>query len=372
MVKQKRATYERPGPDHLWIHMIQSILYSGVQQTSTEVQQKIAAMIVGIQKYQRCDVPPIRRRMTSVWTSGVSRLLRVPGRRTADARPVLLIPSLINGWEIFDILPHRSFARFLVASGFDVYILDWGDTAADPDVTSLDKLLRDRLAAAVGNLSEISGQNVVVMGYCMGGVLMAGAMPFMAHHITRAVYLATPWDFHVGDPQLTHLVQGWVPSVGLLLNTTPVLPNAQVQALFAMIDPDMAAQKFARFGALRANDPEFLTFIAIEDWLRSGRDLPGQLAYGCLRDWYIHNKTAQGTWSVAGTRITPDVLRCASSVVVVPQRDRLVEPQTAQALFDIIGPGHAVCMTPDIGHIGMMSSVRAEKLVWQGLVRELK
>lgn len=351
--------------------MIQSILHNGAQYNAGQVQQKIAAMIAGIQKYQACGVPPVTRRMGVVWSAGSARLLRVPGRRRPGARPVVLIPSLINGWEIFDILPHRSFARFLVGAGFDVYILDWGDVAADPDIDMLDDLLRDRLAAAVALVAEQSGQAVIMCGYCMGGVLMAGALPFLAEHLARAIYLATPWDFHAGDPYLTHLVQGWVPSVSLLLNTTRVLPNAQVQTLFAMIDPDMAAQKFARFGALRADDPEYATFIAVEDWLRSGRDLPGRMAHACLTDWYVRNKTGEGAWRVAGTRITPRVLRSVPSVVVVPQRDRLVEPQTAQALYDAIGPEHAVCLTPDMGHIGMMSSARAEKLVWERVVEEM-
>src|SRR5690606_39405828 len=40
--------------------------------------------------------------------------------------PVLLVPSLINRHYVMDLLPGKSMAEDLVASGHDVFCLDWG------------------------------------------------------------------------------------------------------------------------------------------------------------------------------------------------------------------------------------------------------
>ena len=40
--------------------------------------------------------------------------------------PVLLVPALAATAVCFDLFPNRSVVRYLLAQGFDVYLLDWG------------------------------------------------------------------------------------------------------------------------------------------------------------------------------------------------------------------------------------------------------
>ncbi len=356
--------FHRDGPDSLWLHMLQATLSMGVQHNPTVVQQKIAAMLTGIKKYQTWPTPPIHRAHRIVWQEGASRLMFVkPSADVADQPPIILVPSLINGWEILDLLPDLSFARYLAAQVGPVYILDWGDLTIDCGIQTLVDLLHGRLAAAVRAVRARHNQPVTAMGYCMGGVLVAGAMPVIGDDIDRVVYLATPWDFHAGDPLVTRLVRGWQAVLGLPLGATPHIPNSQIQALFAQVDPEMAAQKFTRFAGMTRDDPAAQIFMAVEDWLRTGHDLPGVLARQCLQDWYHDNRTAGGAWRVGDYYITPGLLAGPHSLVIAPRRDRLVEPQTARALASFIG-SRASLMSPDMGHIGLMSSPRAKDQVW--------
>jgi polyhydroxyalkanoate synthase len=361
------GAFVRPGPDHLWLHMLQSTIYHGAQQSSDVVQQKLAAMLRGIQKYQTCGMLPIDRPVDIVWEQGASRLLCLG--KDASREPILLIPSLINGWEIFDLLPdEQSFARTLGQAGHAVYILDWGDLAEENRHMTMDDLLCDRLPAAVAHLRTVHNARVMAFGYCMGGLLMAGAMPFMQGDVAGAVYLATPWDFHAGAPLMTNLVTRWIPDLEPIVKTASVVPNVHVQALFAQVDPDLAMSKYARFAGEELKSIAARRFVAVEDWLRSGRDLPGAVAMTCLNDWYVQNKTARGVWRVGGRDITPDVLRSVPSLVVAPTRDRLVEVQTAIALHAQLGEACAELLTPDLGHIGLMASERAQDGVWRDIL----
>ena len=61
-----------------------------------------------------------------VWTENKWRLLRFAPERPKYARPVLLVPSLINRWYVLDLRPGASLVEALVGAGFDVWCLDWG------------------------------------------------------------------------------------------------------------------------------------------------------------------------------------------------------------------------------------------------------
>src|SRR5690606_3753912 len=63
--------------------------------------------------------------------------------------PLLLVPALgIHAWT-FDIMPNRSMVRYLMARGFEVYLLDWGRPSASHRELRLDTYVNDWLPAAV-------------------------------------------------------------------------------------------------------------------------------------------------------------------------------------------------------------------------------
>ena len=351
--------------------MLQSAASLAAYENPEIMQQKMADMLRGIQKYQNTKIPPISRPHTVIWQQGSVRLLRLSMIEAArdgagPGRPLLLIPSLINGWEILDLLPDYSFARFLAQAGFDVYVCDWGDLRDDPEIKSIENLLRERLEPIVHLLSRLTSQPVMMAGYCMGGLLMAGVLPRVMDEVAGCAYLATPWDFHVHHPHLTKLVEKWAPQMAPFLMTSDFLPNMQIQSLFAMVDPEMAIRKFSNFCSLASGSPQEISFVATEDWLRSGRDLPRDMAVECIRDWYLSNLPGQGAWKVGEDAITPKILSGRKSIVVAPRRDKVVETASAAALYQKLGKNCSY-LEPDIGHIGMMVSPRARAEVWEPL-----
>lgn len=368
MTGPKKTPNYRAGPDSLLLHLLQATGQIAALGTDAERQEKMARMLRGIQKYQSTPIPPVERNHASVWQRGSMRLLHIaptenPGRKTKGARSIILVPSLINGWEILDLLPDQSFARHLAAQGNDVYIIDWGDLRDDPEIQSMDDLLLQRLLPAIELAAGLAGCPVALAGYCMGGLLVAGVLPHAAQFVDRALYLAMPWDFHAGTPHLTNLVRGWAPHMLPVLQTAAFLPNSQIQSLFAMVDPEMAINKFTRFADMDDDNPSAVTFVAVEDWLRTGRDLPQHIARTCMQEWYLENRPCHGQWHVGGAAVSPDTLKHTRSLVVAPRRDKLVETQTARAFYEQLGKT-ATYMEPDCGHIGMMASPRAVTDVW--------
>jgi polyhydroxyalkanoate synthase len=103
-------------------------------------------------------------------------------------------------------------------------------------------------------------------------------------------------------------------------------------------------------------------FVAVEDWLNDGVDLPAALARECVVEWYGHNKPMRGEWLVEGEAVDPT--RTPNPVLVVTSAtDRLVPEESSHALARMIPQAQLLQST--CGHIGMMSGRRAQGEVWQ-------
>ena len=141
--------------------------------------------------------------------------------------------------------------------------------------------------------------------------------------------LATPWDFHAERPIPT----GLLGLFGEWLSTSDAaaLPVELIQSLFFMLDPFLAQRKFVRFAALDPTGAEARSFVALEDWINDGVPLPIAVARECLGSWYGDNAPGRGLWQVAGTRCRPQQLR-RPALVVIPGRDRIVPPASAEPL----------------------------------------
>ena len=69
--------------------------------------------------------------------------------------------------------------------------------------------------------------------------------------------------------------------------------------------------------------------------------------------------------TITGYRVMPVVAVIDPAFVAVPGRDRIVPPESARPLVDLI-PG-AVLHSPAAGHVGMVAGGRAERVLWRPL-----
>jgi polyhydroxyalkanoate synthase len=193
----------------------------------------------------------------------------------------------------------------------------------------------------------------------MGG-LLALALRRPAETACLAL-LATPWDFHAERAEQGRLLAATVEAALLGSGDAPLALDV-IQGLFLALDPFLAERKFTRFAGLDPESGAARDFVALEDWLNDGVPLARQVALECARSWYGDNEPGRGEWQIAGRPVLPEEVR-APSLVVLPSRDRIVPPLSAEALAAGI-PGAAV-LRPPFGHIGMMASAAAPDTVWR-------
>jgi len=327
-----------------------------------EIDRRRAEFLAGVRLYRQHPGPALRPHRPVVWSRGSSRLLDLGGA----GPPLLLVPSLVNRWDILDFAPDRSFAGRLAEQVGRCLVLDWGEPGEDESGFTLSDYIVDRLEAALEVTATHLGGPPVLVGYCMGGLLALASAVRRPSAVRGLMLLATPWDFHAVPGQQA-FGRTALAALGPSLDLLGHLPVDALQSLFLLADPFGVVNKFRRAPVLRGRALE--DFVRLEDWLNDGVRLTAPVARECLGGWYGRNSTARGQWRVAGRPLAPATLDCPACVVV-PRTDRLVPPASALPLAARL-PG-ASLLQPTIGHVGMMASPRAPAAVWPPMVEWLR
>jgi polyhydroxyalkanoate synthase len=310
---------------------------------------RMARVLAGVRAYQSHASPPPRLAGRVVATAGSVRLLAM-----AEAgRPVVLIPSLINGPEVLDLAEDVSLVRTLAGAGFAPHLVIWGRPGASERTMGLARLVEERLLPLIDAL----GRPAPLVGYCLGGTLALAAAALRPP--PALALIATPWHFG-GYPadRRAALAQLWETiRPGAL--ASGLVPVELLQPGFWELDPARAVGKFERFGAMEPSSRAARHYVLVEDWVNSGPPIGAEAARDLFERFYRDDEPGRGLWTVGdGVRVMPAALACPT-LNVVSTRDRLV-PEAA-------APEAGERWTLDAGHVGMMVGSRAHGLLHRPL-----
>lgn len=124
----------------------------------------------------------------------------------------------------------------------------------------------------------------------------------------------------------------------------------------------MITRKFSSFADLDMASEKAKLFVAVEDWVNGGADLPAGIVRQSVNDWYIHNKPVEGKWRINRKAILPKKIT-KPCMVIIPSNDTIVPPKSAKALAKQLP--HATQLIVEFGHISMMMASRAEEEFWK-------
>ena len=339
-----------------------------------EIGRRLDRLAAGVLAYRNHPVHRDLENPPAVWSEGNTRLLDYgathPAARKRGARAVLVVPSLINRWEVLDLTAEKSLLRAMAAEGLRPYLVDWGTPDADERRFDTTAYVR-RLERALAFVTRRARRAAAVMGYCMGGTLTVAMTARQPRKVAGLALLAAPWDFHADKTGHAFLLSAG-PMLAKLADTAGELPVDILQTLFWSLDPWLAVKKFGRFLGMDQQGAPAREFVLLEDWLNDGAPLAGPTARDCLVGWYGDNLPGTNKWVVGGKRILPSKIK-RPALVMIPSGDRIVPPLSAAALVDPKrGLKNATRLDVPLGHIGMMVSGRARELCWTPLIDWLK
>ena len=328
------------------------------------IEDRFRRLVTGIEAYRR---HPYRRTLTeppTLWQEGTTRLLDYRAPADASGAVVLVVPSLINRACILDLTPERSLLRALAAGGIRPLLVDWGEPGPEERAFGLTDYIAGRLDRALDAAIAKAGGPVVLLGYCMGGLLALSLALRRQRDLAGLVCLATPWDFHAERASQAKLLGATVAALEPMLTSLGELPVDAIQTLFAGVDPIQVVRKFVGFADLDPTSSRAELFVAVEDWLNDGVPLIAPVARECLGGWYGANTPGRNEWLAAGKAVRPAELDLPS-LVVIPDHDRIVPPAGALALAAALP--RAEELRPAAGHIGMIVSGNAPERLYRPL-----
>ena len=133
-----------------------------------------------------------------------------PTTETVHAVPLLFMPPWINKYYILDMQPKNSMVRYLVEQGFTVFVVSWKNPDASMEDITIEDYMELGPLAASDVVREITGSPTVnVMGYCIGGTLLAMTLAWLAakgdDRFDAATFMVSLQDFaKVGDTARVH------------------------------------------------------------------------------------------------------------------------------------------------------------------------
>ena len=357
--KSLSQSLEAAGPD-AWTQLDDAV--------AAEAARRHEAFLAGIEAYRH---HPYRRALApapEVWRQGTTTLrdYRLPG---CDGPPVLVVPSLINRAYILDLTEKRSVMRYFAAKGLAPFLVDWDAPGEAEKNFTLTDYIAGRLEAALDEVVRLTGRKAAVVGYCMGGLLALALAQRRPDAISGLVLLATPFDFVTGREANSVLMKALAQPMGGLIDGVGEVPVDMLQSMFAGLDPGLAARKFTAFARLKRKSAKARDFVALEDWANDGVALAGPVARECLFGWYGENDPVFGRWCIEGRPVLPEEVR-VPTLVMIPQRDRIVPPDSALPLWERIPS--AKLMRLSGGHVGMLTGPRAKTEVYGPLQKWLR
>jgi polyhydroxyalkanoate synthase subunit PhaC len=325
-----------------------------LRSISGQDTERLAAALAGLDRYQRATRPVRLVAGRAVATAGRARLLDYGG----DGPVVVVVPSLINGPEVFDLLAEQSMLRWLATQRVRPLLVDWGEPSPAERGLSVadhvDRLLLPLLASAPGDYR--------LVGYCLGGTLALAAAARAERPPAALALLATPWRFS-GYPADARRAVGdlWKRSRDVA-GALGLWPAEVLQAGFWQLDPERTVDKFAALG--RSEDPAALArFVAVEDWANGGPPLTAAAGEELATSLFGDDASGCGQWRVAGRSVDPTALACPV-LEIVSLTDRIV-PAAAT-------PGVGRRLELAQGHVGMVVGSRAKELLWEPLADWLR
>jgi polyhydroxyalkanoate synthase len=123
-----------------------------------------------------------------------------PTTESVRQSPLLIIPPWINKYYILDLKPQNSFVQWLVAQGHTVFLLSWVNPDESLKGLTFANYLEEGVLATIDAITQITLEKKVnVLGYCIGGTLLATTLAYMAakrdKRIASATFLTSLLDF---------------------------------------------------------------------------------------------------------------------------------------------------------------------------------
>jgi polyhydroxyalkanoate synthase len=281
--------------------------------------------------------------------------------------PLLLVFALMNRPSILDLRPGHSFVEFMVKSGYDLYLLDWGTPGPEDKNLKFDDYTLDYLPRAIRKLKSIAGvEEVSMLGWCIGAILAtiyAALRP--DDGLRNLILLTAPLDF--SDKKSLTFAR-WTDeryfNVDKVLSAFGNMPGEMIDYGAKALKP--VENYIVNYLKLWDNieNPEVIeAWQAMNTWVTDNIPLAGGVFRQLIVDLYRNDRLMRGELMIRGERVDLSRLR-ANLLTVIAEGDHITPPCQSKAILSKVSSKDKELFSVPGGHIGIMAGSGANKRTW--------
>jgi len=263
-----------------------------------------------------------------VFQNEIMQLIQyAPLTEKVHATPLLIIPPWINKFYILDLRENNSFVRWAVSQGHTVFVISW----VNPDEKLSHKRFEDYLTegslTALDVVRDITGEaRANVIGYCLGGTLLAATLAWLAakddDRVSSATFFVTMIDFARPGELEVFIDEQQVSALERKMEERGYLEGSEMAATFNMLRANDLIWSFVVSNYLLGKDPFPFDLLY---WNGDSTRMPAAMHGFYLRNMYLKNLLREpGGITLAGMPI--DVTRVKTPAYFISTAEDHIAP----------------------------------------------
>ncbi|HEX5314729.1 MAG TPA: class I poly(R)-hydroxyalkanoic acid synthase, partial [Gammaproteobacteria bacterium] len=207
-------------------------------------------------------------------------------------RPLLIMPPWINKYYILDLREKNSFIRYAVNEGMTVFVVSWVNPDAKLAHKDFEDYLIDGPLAALDAIRDATGEaDANVIGYCLGGTLLAATLGYLAakkqRRIASATFMTALVDFTAAGELEVFIDEDQVASLEKKMQERGYLEGNEMANTFNLLRANDLIWSFVINNYLLGRDPFPFDLL---HWNCDSTRMPAKMHSYYLRNMYMGNK----------------------------------------------------------------------------------
>ncbi len=210
--------------------------------------------------------------------------------------PFLIVPPWINKFYILDLGPQKSFIKYCVDQGYTVFVVSWVNPDAKLAHKTFENYMQEGLLAATEAVKKECGVSKInVLGYCIGGTLLATTLAYLAgrheEHYNSATFLVAQVDFtRAGDLKL-FIDDEQLKAIEGIMAKDGFLDGGRMSTVFNMLRPKDLIWPYIVNNYMLGKKPPAFDLLY---WNQDSTRMPPANHSFYLREFYHENKLSRG------------------------------------------------------------------------------
>ncbi len=225
--------------------------------------------------------------------------------------PLLIVPPWINKFYILDLTEQKSFIKYIVAQGFTVFVVSWVNPDQRLAHKTFEDYMREGIHAATDAVQRETGQKKVnIVGYCVGGTLLATTLAYDAatgrDNYKSATFFAAQADFTKAGDLLLFIDDAQLKSLEEMMAERGYLDGSRMATVFNMLRPRDLIWPYIVNNYMLGKKPFPFDLLY---WNQDSTRMPPANHSFYLREFYKDNKFAKGEMKIGGVRLDPKKIK---------------------------------------------------------------